>query len=81
MTTHAELLRPHVDVTTCSKCRKKFESGDRIVEAYIFHRSAPNPLNVVCRGAELMEEYEFIHADCNDTKLLKGNYVSKIVVP
>ena len=76
-----DILRPHVDVTSCSRCRKKLEPGDRVTQVYIFVSAGTNPLNVICRGAQIAEEYEFAHMDCNDPKLLTGNYTNKIVLP
>ena len=64
--------RPHVDDSTCGKCRKKIGKGHRIQMAHIVDRVGKDPMNLSRSGLFLFEEYEFIHADCSDPFLKKG---------
>lgn len=66
-----EDMRPHVDVRTCARCRKKFLPGDRIAVAHIFLNSAMDSSNLV-PGANISDEYELVHIHCGDPKLSKG---------
>lgn len=63
---------PHVDTSTCGKCRKPFARGHRIIQVLIFDRKGSNPRNLGSTGAFLFEEYEFVHVDCRDPFLKKG---------
>lgn len=64
--------RPHVDSDICGKCRKKFERGHRLTQAYIFERRGVNPRNLGNTGTYLQAEFELIHVDCRDPFLKKG---------
>ena len=64
--------RPTADPTTCGKCRKKLQPGDRITQAFIIDRVGVNPNNLASLGAYLHEEFELVHIDCHDPDLAKG---------
>ena len=63
---------PHVDTHICGKCRKPFEPGARVLNAYIFHSVGVNPLNLGNKGVLLHEDFELVHVDCRDPLLKKG---------
>ena len=63
---------PHVDSDTCSKCRKKFQRGQRVVPVHIVADTGLNPQNLKDRGVELFSEFEFAHFDCRDPYLKRG---------
>lgn len=66
-----EDMRPHVDVRTCARCRKKFLPGDRVAVAHIYLNIAMDSSNRV-PGANLSDEYELVHINCKDTRLVNG---------
>jgi hypothetical protein len=67
-----EDMRPHVDTRHCGSCRKKLEPGDRVTFAHIFQNAALDPRNALVPGAMLSEEYELVHINCFDPRLVKG---------
>jgi len=71
-TFHPEDCSPHTDVRTCSRCRKKFEKGHRVIQVHIFESASLNPRNLGNTGAMLYEEFELMHADCHDPFLKRG---------
>jgi hypothetical protein len=56
----------------CGRCYKKFEENDRVMIAHIFEKAGRNPMNLQAQGATFKGEFDVIHIDCNDPKLLKG---------
>jgi len=63
---------PTVDSTTCGRCRKRFEQGDRVTQAFIIDHVGVHPLNLASLGAFFLEEFELVHIDCRDPDLTKG---------
>jgi hypothetical protein len=61
-----------VDSSTCTRCRKKFNKGDRVCSAYIIDSVGVHPLNMAEIGAYFNEEFELVHIDCRDPDLSKG---------
>ena len=64
--------RPHVPNHVCGKCRKEFEQGDRLIITRIFDKKGFAAFDFSLPGAYVFEEYEFVHVDCRDPKLVKG---------
>ncbi len=64
--------RARVDSTTCTRCRKRFQKGDRIAQAFIIDSVGVHPLNLAALGAFFSEEFELVHIDCRDPDLTKG---------
>ena len=56
----------------CGRCYKKFEEWDRVMIAHIFDKSGRNPVNLMAQGAMFKGEFDVVHVDCNDPRLLKG---------
>lgn len=63
-----DILRQRVPATTCARCRKPLAAGDRVVMAMIVQGVGRNPST---KGIEAMigDEFELVHADCQDTSL------------
>lgn len=57
-------IQRRVEGDTCGKCRKKFQPGDRISQAYLVVRTGVSPKNIMERGVELHDDFEFVHIDC-----------------
>ena len=64
--------RPHTDDGICGKCRRKFNRGERTTPAYIVEKVGPDLQNLSRKGVHLFEEFELVHIDCKDPKLVKG---------
>lgn len=64
--------RPRVSTHICGKCRKPFEKGHRITQAFIFSNTGVNPQTLCGLGVYLEEEFELVHIDCTDPFLVKG---------
>jgi len=64
-------LAPHlVDRDTrCTRCRRAFEKNDKIVPVMIAKGKMYDPLNPVIPGLELMENFELMHASCENPQL------------
>lgn len=64
-----DILHQRVPHTTCARCRRLFQAGDRIIPTYIIKN--PNTRNPETQelSAELAGDFEFVHAACNDTAL------------
>ena len=64
-----DVLKQRVPHTHCARCRKPLKAGDRIMPAYIVLN--PNTRNPQTQelAAELVGEFEFIHASCIDPSL------------
>jgi len=63
---------PHVPDKTCGRCRKNIEKGHRVIQAFIVDRAGRDPMNLSRSGLYLFEEFEFVHASCDDPFLKKG---------
>lgn len=63
---------PHVADKVCGKCRMELEKGHRVFMAHIVDRSGRDPMNLARSGLYLFDEYEFVHAACDDPYLKKG---------
>ena len=72
ITSQVDHSRPHQPDDTCGKCKRKFGAYDRVSMAYIIERSGVDPNNVSRRGLYLYQEFEFVHIDCTDPRLIKG---------
>jgi len=68
---HRDDLSPHlVDRDTrCTRCRKPFELGDRLVPVMIARGKMHDPTNPAVPGLELMENFELMHAACANPRL------------
>jgi len=56
----------------CAKCRKQFNSGDRVTPVYIVEKAGKvNPKNLAEGGAILSGEFEMGHISCIDPQLIK----------
>lgn len=64
-----DICKQRVSHTTCARCRKGFQAGDRIMPAYIVLN--PNTRNPETKelAAEMSGEFEFVHAACADPSL------------
>lgn len=58
-------LRQRVALTTCARCRKTLNPGDRVVMLLIVQKVGWNP-ETRDAGAFLGEDFELSHADCTD---------------
>ncbi len=67
-----EHARPHSENGYCGKCRRRLEHGDRVTNAFIVESIGPDPRNLARRGVNMYEEFELVHIDCADPKLVKG---------
>jgi len=67
-----EHTRPHTDDGFCGKCRRKVAQGDRVTPAYIVDSVGPDPRNISRKGVNLFAEFELVHIDCKDPKLVRG---------
>jgi hypothetical protein len=56
----------------CGKCRRKFNPGDRVTQAFIIDYVGVHPQNLAELGAYLNQEFELIHVDCTNPDLSKG---------
>lgn len=65
----ARTTQPRCNTTTCVKCRRKFERGDRVQVVNIIDKIGGNPNNVREEGAWLTGEFELQHANCQDPTL------------
>lgn len=61
-----------VDSSTCGRCRKQFQKGDRVAQAFIIDRVGVHPTNMAEIGAYFHAEFELVHIDCRDPDLTKG---------
>lgn len=65
----------------CAKCRRKFQSGQRVQPAYIvYDPDAYNPDKITERGMDLGTDNEFMHACCEDP-FLEGKVASRLILP
>lgn len=60
---------PRSDGSTCIKCRRKFERGDRVQVVNIIEKVGPNPSNPREVGSWFSGEFEVAHINCADTAL------------
>ncbi len=56
-----EHIRPHTDDGFCGKCRRRFERGDRVTQAFIVDQVGVDLRNLGRRGVHLFEEFELVH--------------------
>lgn len=54
--------------TTCARCRKTFEPGNRVNTAFIVQQIGRNPQSREL-GAFLGTDFELVHVDCADPGL------------
>lgn len=57
---------PRGNTTTCVRCSRKFETGDRVIPIYIIEKIGPNPVNPREIGSWFSPEFEVAHMDCAD---------------
>jgi len=60
---------PRTDGSTCIRCRRKFERGDRVIVVNIIEKIGPNPSNPREIGSWFSGEFEVQHSNCADTSL------------
>ena len=61
-------LRQHTATTTCARCHRMFQPGERVMPAYIVQKVARNPTGREM-GAFLGDDFELVHASCADPGL------------
>lgn len=62
-------IYPRSDGSTCIKCRRKFEQGDRVLIVNIIERVGSNPSNPREVGSWFSGEFEIQHSNCADPSL------------
>lgn len=67
--TSIDILQQRVPTTTCARCRKLFQPGDRVVPCNIVQKIGRNPEARAEMGAFFSDSFELVHADCRDTSL------------
>jgi hypothetical protein len=65
----SRVTHPRSDGSTCIKCRRKFERGDRVQVVNIIEKVGTNPSNPREVGSWFSGEFEVAHINCADTAL------------
>lgn len=60
---------PRTNTGTCAKCKRRFNSADRVTPVYIVQEVGPDPKDPRQMGAWLGDEFEVAHINCEDPQL------------
>jgi hypothetical protein len=52
--------------TTCNRCHKRFNPGDRVVIANVIEKVGRNPSDIMQEGSWLSGEFEMSHLMCDN---------------
>lgn len=64
-----DVLKQRVPLSTCARCRKAIQAGDRVLPAYIVKTAKMRHPETRELVSELSGEFEFVHASCVDPTL------------
>jgi hypothetical protein len=65
----SRVIYPRTDGSTCIKCRRKFERGDRVLIVNIIEKIGRDPSNPREVGSWFSGEFEVQHSNCADPSL------------
>jgi len=60
---------PRVAGDTCIRCRRKFQTGERITPVMIVLKTGHHPNDPREVGVHMSNEFELAHIDCHDPSL------------